>query len=154
MKRVIYVLLFFVAFNVSAQNNIDFQKPPKEILELADVERAPSVILDNQKENMILLYRSAYKTIEELSQEEMRLGGLRIDPKTNIGSRTSYSNNIKLRRLKSKSDEAIQVSGLPKNPRLSNFIFLRINLNWPLQILAAKVLPFGFWMLHQHRPRK
>ncbi|WP_321280660.1 prolyl oligopeptidase family serine peptidase [Marinifilum fragile] len=123
MKRLIYVLLFFVALNVSAQNNIDFQKPPKEILELADVERAPSVILDNQKENMILLYRSAYKTIEELSQEEMRLGGLRIDPKTNIGSRTSYSNNIKLRRLKSKSDEAIQVSGLPKNPRLSNFIF-------------------------------
>ncbi|GAB7088169.1 alpha/beta hydrolase family protein [Marinifilum fragile] len=123
MKRLIYVLLFFVALNVSAQNNIDFQKPPKEILELADVERAPSVILDNQKENMILLYRSAYKTIEELSQEEMRLGGLRIDPKTNIGSRTSYSNNIKLRRLKSKSDATIQVSGLPKNPRLSNFIF-------------------------------
>lgn len=123
MKRLIYVLIFFVALNASAQNNIDFQKPPKDILELADVERAPSVILDNQKENMILLYRSAYKTIEELSQEEMRLGGLRIDPKTNIGSRTSYSNNIKLRKLKSKSDEAIQVKGLPKNPRLSNFIF-------------------------------
>ena len=25
-----------------------------------------------------------YKSIEELSQEELRLGGLRIDPKTNI----------------------------------------------------------------------
>nr|WP_320118587.1 prolyl oligopeptidase family serine peptidase [uncultured Marinifilum sp.] len=123
MKKLIYVLLLLLAVNVSAQNNIDFQKPPKSILDLADVERAPSVILDNSKENMILLYRNAYKTIEELSQEEMRLGGLRIDPKTNIGSRTSYYNNIKLRRLKSKSELAIQVKGLPAKPRLTNFVF-------------------------------
>ena len=123
MRRFIYVLLLLIAVNVNAQNNIDFQKPPKEILELADVERAPSVILDNNKENMVLLYRDAYKTIEELSQEELRLGGLRIDPKTNIGSRTNYSNNIKLRRLKSKSVEAIQVKGLPENARLSNYVW-------------------------------
>ncbi|NOU59460.1 alpha/beta hydrolase family protein [Marinifilum caeruleilacunae] len=123
MKRLIYVLLFFVAVSVNAQNNIDFQKPPKEILELADVERAPSVFMDNSKENMVLLFRDAYKTIQELSQEEMRLGGLRIDPKTNIGSRTSYYNNIKLRRLNSKSDAPVQVKGLPKNPRLTNFVW-------------------------------
>ena len=123
MRKLIYLLLFLIAVNVNAQNNIDFQKPPKEILELADVERAPSVIVDNNKENMVLLYRDAYKTIEELSQEEMRLGGLRIDPKTNIGSRTNYTNNIKLRKLSSKSFDAIQVKGLPQNPRLSNYVW-------------------------------
>lgn len=123
MRKLIYLLLFLFAVNVNAQNNIDFQKPPKEILELADVERAPSVIVDNNKENMVLLYRDAYKTIEELSQEEMRLGGLRIDPKTNIGSRTNYTNNIKLRKLSSKSFDAIQVKGLPQNPRLSNYVW-------------------------------
>ncbi|MPQ46106.1 prolyl oligopeptidase family serine peptidase [Marinifilum sp. N1E240] len=123
MKKLIYVLLFFIAANVNAQNNIDFQKPPKQILDLADVERAPSVLMDESKENMVLLYRDAYKTIAELSQEEMRLGGLRIDPKTNIGSRVSYYNNVKVRRLGAKSDDAIQFKGLPTNPRFSNFVW-------------------------------
>ena len=68
---------------------------------------------------MILLYRDYYKTIEELSEKELRLAGLRINPKTNIGSRTNYYNNIKIKSPKNKI--ASQVSGLPDNPRLSNF---------------------------------
>ena len=32
----------------------------------------------------------------------MRLGGLRIDPKTNIGSRVTYTNNVKLKKLDEK----------------------------------------------------
>jgi hypothetical protein len=43
---------------------------------------------------MVFLYRDAFKTIAELSKEELRLGGLRIDPATNIGSRTRYYNHI------------------------------------------------------------
>jgi dipeptidyl aminopeptidase/acylaminoacyl peptidase len=123
MKRLIYLLLLFVVVKVSAQNNIDFQKPPKDILDLVDVERAPSVYIDDKKENMILLYTSSFKTIADLSRDEMRLGGLRIDPKTNIGSRTNYLNNIKIRKLNTKNSEAIQVEGLPANPRLTNLRF-------------------------------
>lgn len=123
MKRLIYLLLLFVVVKVGAQNNIDFQKPPKDILDLVDVERAPSVYIDDKKENMILLYTSSFKTIADLSRDEMRLGGLRIDPKTNIGSRTNYLNNIKIRKLNVKKSEAIQVEGLPANPRLTNLRF-------------------------------
>lgn len=86
-----------------------------------DVPRAPSILLDDSKENMVLLYRSSYKSIEELSKEELRLGGLRIDPTTNIGSRVTYFNNIKLQALNSKDADVLQVKGLPANPKLSNF---------------------------------
>ena len=107
--------------SVNAQENSTYQKPPNEILELVDVPRAPSVLLDESKENMVLLYRKSYKSIEELSQEELRLGGLRIDPKTNIGSRVTYFNNVKLKSLNKKDTAIVQVKGLPKNPKLTNF---------------------------------
>lgn len=121
MKSIYYAVLCLFITNIYGQDNLSYQKPPKEILDLVDVSRAPSVLLDDDKETMILLYRDSYKSIEELSKEELRLGGLRIDPKTNIGSRVTYYNNVKLKRLGKKNNDILQVKGLPQNPKLTNF---------------------------------
>ena len=122
MKKV-SLLSFFLAMLAPcliAQVNLDYQKPSQEILELVDVPLAPSVLLDNNKEYIVLLYRDAYKTIEELSRQELRLGGLRIDPATNIGSRTTYYNNLKIKNLSEENAEVKEVEGLPGNPKISN----------------------------------
>ena len=121
MKKFIYLVLFLFTLNIFSQENISYQQPPDEILDLVDIQLAPSVLLDDNKEYMVLLYRNAFKSIDELSQTELRLAGLRIDPKTNIGSRVNYSNNIEIKNIKVKNSEPIQVKGLPENPRLSNF---------------------------------
>ena len=122
MKRLfIAMLLVFAVGITAAQENVDYQKPSKEILDLVDVPLAPSVLLDDAQQFMLLIYRDAYGSIEELSKEELRLGGLRINPKTNIGSRTRYYNNIKIRNLKNGEAQAKQVSGLPEKPMLTNF---------------------------------
>lgn len=104
-----------------AQENIGYQKPHKNILDLVDVQLAPYVLMDDGKEFMVMISRDNYKSIEELSQEELRLAGLRIDPKTNIGSRTTYFNNIQIKNIKKKRGKTLQVKGLPQNPRLTNF---------------------------------
>ncbi|KXX69648.1 S9 family peptidase [Flammeovirga sp. SJP92] len=121
MKYFLSILLTFILTSTFAQDNLEYQKPPEEILELVDVPRAPSVLLNDSKDTMILLYRNSYKSIEELSKEELRLGGLRIDPKTNIGSRVTYFNNVKIKKLNDKKAEVVQVEGLPENPKLTNF---------------------------------
>ena len=120
MKKLIYLSFLLFIFSANAQENLSYQQPPKEILDLVDVERAPGVIIDENRDYMILLYRDAYKSIEELSQEELRLGGLRIDPKTNIGSRTTYYNNLRIRNIKVKNSEVINVEGMPEDPKLAN----------------------------------
>ena len=118
-KSLIKLLLIFVYLNGYAQQNLTYQKPSKEILELADADLAPGVQIDSKGEHMVLLYRNQYKSIEELSETELRLAGLRINPVTNIGSRTNYYTNLKVKQVKNK--EAKQVKGLPDNARLSNF---------------------------------
>ena len=72
------------AINGYSQENIEYQKPPASILELVDVERAPLVSIDSKKEQMLFYYRDAFKSLSDLSQPELRLAGLRINPKTNI----------------------------------------------------------------------
>lgn len=119
MKKTLLIAFLLSNFLAFAQENLGYQKPPKEILELVDAPLAPSVLINESGKNMVLLYRDYYKSISELSEAELRLAGLRINPKTNIGSRTNYYNNIKVK--EPKGDKTIQVSGLPDNPRLANF---------------------------------
>lgn len=123
MQLLIFAILLIFTVKANAQESLTYQKPSKEILELVDVPLAPRVIFDANKEFMIFQYRDAYKSIEELSQEELRLGGLRINPKTNIHSRVRYYNNLKIKNLKNDNSEIIQVSGLPEDPKLTNFTF-------------------------------
>lgn len=104
-----------------SQENIEYQKPPASILELVDVERAPIVSIDSQKEQMVFYYRDAFKTLNDLNQDEMRLAGLRINPKTNISSTTSFYTDIKYKKLNEK--ELQQISGLPQNARITHTSF-------------------------------
>lgn len=119
MKKLFsFLLITGITFSVWAQENLDYQKPPKEILDLVDYERPPSVSMDSKKEYMLLTYRNTYKTLDELNQEELRLGGLRINPITNISSSVTYLNNLKVRKIK--DTQEIQVKGLPQNPKITN----------------------------------
>ena len=121
MKKVIILLLAMISASLGAQENLGYQKPSQEILDLVDVPLAPSVRIDNNKEHMVLLYRDAFKTIAELSKEELRLGGLRIDPATNIGSRTTYYNKVELKNITDATASVKSVSGLPAAPLMANF---------------------------------
>ena len=120
MKNYLWVFwtILSICF-VQAQEKLSYQKPSEEILELVNAPLAPSVLITDDGKYMVLLYRDYYKTIAELSETELRLAGLRINPKTNIGSRTNYYNNIIVKEVG--SNEGTQVQGLSENPRLANF---------------------------------
>ncbi|SEB43712.1 Dipeptidyl aminopeptidase/acylaminoacyl peptidase [Tenacibaculum sp. MAR_2009_124] len=119
MKKLIITLSFAaIVCSGYAQENLTYQKPSKEILDLVDVPRRPGIRIDGKNETFLLLGRDGYKSIEELSKKELRLGGLRIDPKTNISSRASYYTNITIKKIK--ENREIKVTGLPEKAKIAN----------------------------------
>lgn len=117
MNKFIFLTAVFLGFNLaSAQEKIEFQKPSQEILELADFERAPSVYMTQDKEWVVYTYRNTYKTLQDLSQDEMKLGGLRFNPNTHIRSTITYINNLKVQKFG--TNKITEVSGLPQNPQI------------------------------------
>ncbi len=117
MPFVLLVVSLVFSFSLSAQDNLEYQKPPQEILELVDIERAPAVRIDSAAETLLLLYSDTYQSIANLSEPEMRLAGLRINPKTNISSRIRYYNNIKAQDIA--SSKTYEFQGLPDQPQLA-----------------------------------
>lgn len=104
---------------LQAQDALQYQKPSEEILNLVDVTLAPATLLDDAQENMVLIFRDNYKSIDDLSKEELRLAGLRIDPVTNIGSRVTYYNKLEVKRVGEQKSGVVK--GLPSAPKLANF---------------------------------
>ncbi|GGG53859.1 alpha/beta hydrolase family protein [Bizionia arctica] len=119
MKIPLFYTLLFVTFLGFGQDNLTYQSPPESILELAEAPLAPSIRMDSKGNNIVFLYGSNFKSIDELSETEMRLGGLRINPITNIGSRTRYYIDVKVKN--GKDAKEINISGLPENGRFANF---------------------------------
>lgn len=103
---------------LDCQIHLDYQLPNKDILDLADVNPAPRIMMNTEATTGVLLYRSMFKSIQELSEDEMRLGGLRINPKTNISSRTTYYTDLRIMDIQGSKEYL--VTGMPEKPRISN----------------------------------
>jgi dipeptidyl aminopeptidase/acylaminoacyl peptidase len=119
MKNILLFIGLLLGTIVYSQENLTYQQPPKEILELAEAPLAPSIRMNDDGENLIFLYRSNFTSIEALSETEMRLGGLRINPVTNINSRQNYYNKVKIRVGRASNNE--DIVGMPENGRFANF---------------------------------
>ncbi|NJN42397.1 MAG: S9 family peptidase [Flammeovirgaceae bacterium] len=121
MKKSIWILLILTGFIAQAQENIPYQRPPEEIARLLEAPLTPLVTFSPDKNWMVLLDRSDFPSIEELSRPELRIAGLRINPDNFGPSRTNFFIGIK---LKSISDgKEYEVKGLPQPLQLSEFGF-------------------------------
>ena len=67
---------------------------------------------------MAILAVQDFPTIAELAQPELRLAGLRLNPRTNGPSRVSYALGMSLKRLPGGAETPVQ--GLPAQARISS----------------------------------
>jgi len=120
MKQICFLLamLFLMSVATQAQVDLKYQEPSKEIMDLADVPLPPRTSINDDGSVILLFYRNQYKSIEELSEQEIKLAGIRTNPVTNISSRTRFTNSVKLMKKKA---GILEVTGLPKKARLANF---------------------------------
>lgn len=118
LKKILsFTALITFSMSMYAQENITYQKPSEEILTLADFEMAPAISMNSTKDQAILVYRNTYKTLNDLNQEEMRLGGLRINPKTSISSTMTFYTKIKVKNLLTQMET--EVKNLPQSAKIT-----------------------------------
>ncbi|MBC7746288.1 MAG: S9 family peptidase [Flavobacterium sp.] len=105
-------------FNVSAQENLTYQKPPKSIIDIVEAPPTPSVFINSAGEWMLILQNPTLPSVKEVSQPELRLAGLRINPLNNGQSRRSYYTNILLKSII--KNEEYSFSGFSSEMKISD----------------------------------
>ncbi|MFQ3196118.1 MAG: hypothetical protein ACI9N3_002961, partial [Colwellia sp.] len=116
MKRLLLILLT-VAFSQNAIADNDFKTPPKQLADLVDAPRQPSVRISADKQWVAILARPGAKSIEELAQPEEKLAGLRINASIFAPSRSSGYTGIALKKVD--GDEQVAIKDLPAGKIMS-----------------------------------
>jgi dipeptidyl aminopeptidase/acylaminoacyl peptidase len=97
--------------------NLSYQMPPKALADLIDAPSTPTVSLSPDRTWMLLLERPSLPPIAEIAQPELRLAGLRINPRTNGRARTSYFTKLTLQHIGDLSQR--EITELPTNVRIN-----------------------------------
>ena len=120
MKSALSFLIgFFIilTYSVHAQES-GYMQPPQAIVDIVDDPVAPSVYSSPDKEWILYAQRSPLPTIEELSQPELRIGGLRINPMIFSRSRTRPFISLRAQKVNEKMERGI--TGLPPDVKIQH----------------------------------
>ena len=118
----IVLLLFAGAVFVSElRGQGGYRLPSKEIVELVDAPLTPLVSVTPDYQWLLQMERASLPSIEEVSEPESRIAGLRINPRTRGRSRESFLNGLRLKRIG--GDEEKPIAGIPAGGRISNIGF-------------------------------
>lgn len=123
MKKLLFLSLFTISLSYVGfcQDNLSYQRPPEEIVKLLEAPLNPFVSISPDKQWLLLLERSDYPTIEQLSRPELRIAGLRINPENFGPSRSNYTIGLKAKRLADGLE--FEIKNMPLNTLLSNVSF-------------------------------
>ena len=118
VKKSFSVTLLFITVSIASvsQEALKYQLPPDEIVRIVDAPVTPMVSVSPGKTNILLIERPPIITISELSAEELRLGGLRINPATSGPSRQTFNKGFKIMNIDGTNIR--EITGLPLNPDL------------------------------------
>lgn len=95
-----------------------YQKPPQTIADLVDAPPTPYVSIDPTHQWMLLQEYPNLISIDELAQPELRLAGMRMNPKNHGPSRSSYRTGLKL--LEIGTATIFEIKDLPKKVKIRN----------------------------------
>jgi len=110
------VLISGILPAVRSQEPLRYQLPPGEIVKIVDAPATPAVSVSPDKMNILIIQRPSMITISRLSEEELRIAGLRINPANSGPSRQTYNKGFNLISIDGTNERAI--AGLPSDPQL------------------------------------
>jgi len=149
MRITLSILLCFIFVMLQGQIDLGYQTPTKEILDLVDAPLPPTVRINSEGTHALLLYRKPFKSIAELSQPELRLAGLRINPKSNIGSRTRFYYKLSIMDIVNQQEQ--EIIGLPAE---ANFAYFQWSPNEKyIAYTATQNNTVGLWVVPRSYPK-
>ena len=119
-KRVCFLLLLALCLPVATQEELTYQLPPRAIVDIVDAPGNPFVIPSPDAGTLLVVERPALNSIAELAQPELRLAGLRINPRSNgpALSRAAFFKKIVFKDMATLKERPL--AGLPAEARVSD----------------------------------
>lgn len=133
-----------------------YQTPPAALQAIVDAPRAPQLLLGPKRNLAALIQTPALPPITEVAQPELKLAGLRINPRTHATSRFTYGSDLWLQDLASGTGtpQPIRIQGLPANLRLADSQFSPDQRYLAFTHMSESALELWLVDLSSHKARR
>ena len=95
----------------AAEGDAGYRLPPAALQAIVDAPRPPQMLLSPRRDLAAFLQTPALPGIHDVAQPELKLGGIRINPRTYTASRVSFATDLWLKPVEGGED--IRIDGLP-----------------------------------------
>ena len=123
-----------------------YQVPPPELARFVDAPSSPSVSVSPTRTTLAIMPGRNLPTIADLAQPELRIAGLRINPRITAPSRMSYATGLSLVELADGAER--EVTGLPEGVRIGSIAWSPDGQYVALkEVRDDGIYPRGSWTL-------
>lgn len=111
-----YILLFFLLSPILVFSQDGYKIPDQKFVEIIDAPFSPVTSFSPDNKWLAILERTSYPPLEEISQTELKIAGIRFNPNNFSFTRAGYYINIKLVLIADGSESIIQ--NIPSNGKI------------------------------------
>ena len=101
------LISLIIATNVLAETSPRFAVPPSPIVDMIETQAPPQPIVSPNQQHILFIERAGLPSISDLALPQVRVAGLRINPRNNDVSRVSYGAALKLIKLAEKPSDKV-----------------------------------------------
>lgn len=120
------------------ERNLAYQRPGAPLDEILEAEPLPATSLSPDQKTLAFLQRHSMPSIEELAQPELRLAGLRINPRTSNPSRAGFFLQVTLKELATGQERPL--AGLPQPLQIRRLAWSHDSLHMALAVQEGERL--------------
>lgn len=129
-------ILALISLHTAAQDESNYQLPPKEIADLLLAAPTPSISVDGKAKYMLVMERPSYPLVEELGQAEFKIAGLRLNPNNFSPTRQNYIKGLTIKDIA--TSKALVIKAMPAsiaalsptwNPSENKIAFYNVSAN-------------------------
>ncbi|MEM6795663.1 MAG: S9 family peptidase, partial [Acidobacteriota bacterium] len=121
LARALLIATLLLMTGAAAGAEEGFRQPSQSLTQLIDAPANPWVIETPDGNGLMVIDRPSLPAIDELAEPELRLAGLRINPRIDTRSRERYGSGLSYIRLEDGGTR--QIEGLPADLRWNGFDF-------------------------------
>jgi dipeptidyl aminopeptidase/acylaminoacyl peptidase len=101
-------------------DDVTYQRPPKAVASFVDAVPFPQANLGPDRATLLLITPIAFPSIAEVAEPELRLAGLRINPRNRAMARRVFAQRLELLDSRTKGAAPRAIRGLPEGARIGD----------------------------------
>jgi dipeptidyl aminopeptidase/acylaminoacyl peptidase len=120
MRNGLVTIAILLSSAPASADDATYQRPVKAVANFVDAAQIPQASLGPDRATLLLITPVQFPSIAEVAEPELRLAGLRINPRNRAAARRNFAQRLEVLDVKAKAQAPRAIRGIPDGARIGS----------------------------------